>query len=71
MHQSLRSLRDLMAKEVEIEDPEIRKLVESLKNLPEYLAKRSQRIKERREFCKKVFQKAIVDAFGEEKPKLY
>lgn len=46
----------------DIKNPEIKKLCESLKRLPEYLAERRRKAEERREFCRYVFEKACRDA---------
>jgi hypothetical protein len=46
----------------QISNPEIRKLCESLKRMPEYLAEKRRREQERREFCRKVFENACRQA---------
>ena len=47
-----------------IEDPVIRELVEKLKDMPERLARQKREYYERKEFVKKVFGKAVEQAFG-------
>ncbi len=47
-----------------IEDPVIRKLVEKLKDMPKRLARQKREYYERKEFVKKVFEKAVEQAFG-------
>ena len=54
-----------------VEDPEIAKLVENLKNLPEYLEERSRKIREKEAFTRHVFEKAFIEAFGTVSPKIF
>jgi hypothetical protein len=42
-----------------LRNPEIRKLCESLKTLPEYLERKRREIEEYREFCRRVFEDAL------------
>ena len=57
--------------EDKIQDPEIAKLVENLKKLPEYLEERSRKIKEKEAFTRKVFEKAFIDDFGTVSPRIF
>lgn len=45
-----------------IKNPEILKLCESLKRMPEYLEERRRKIEARKEFCRKVFGAACKQA---------
>ena len=45
-----------------IKNPEFRKLVRSLEKMPEWLQERSLKIKERKEFVRRVWEKACKDA---------
>jgi hypothetical protein len=49
-------------KYAQIKDPEIRKLVKSLERMPEYLEERRRKIEARKEFCRKVWEEACVQA---------
>ena len=46
----------------DLKNEEIKKLCESLKRMPEYLAEKRRKALERKEFCRKVFEKACRDA---------
>ncbi|MEZ4752977.1 MAG: hypothetical protein R3A13_01540 [Bdellovibrionota bacterium] len=43
-------------------NPKITKLLEALEHMPEYLEERRRKIKERREFVRKVFESACKQA---------
>jgi hypothetical protein len=45
-----------------IKNPEIRRLCESLKRMPEYLAEKRRKELERKEFCRRVFEDACRKA---------
>ena len=46
----------------DIKNKEIRRLCESLKQMPEYLAEKRMKALERKEFCRRVFEQACRDA---------
>lgn len=45
-----------------VRNPEIRKLCESLKRMPEYLEEKRRKVAERKEFCRRVFEDACRQA---------
>lgn len=49
-----------------IKDPQILDLLERLKEMPERLERQKREYYERKEFVRKVFEKAVKEAFGEE-----
>ncbi len=53
-----------MTKEPRVESPEMRQVLEALKELPSFLEERKKKLKSYDEFLERVFSEACREAFG-------